>query len=308
MSSRTVVLLVAISLASPSLRAVAIDSVVGSFYPDRLAQLTTREGTLPLRYQAFEETSFGEPGQSYVVATYTNGGYGAVRVLKKVQDGWVLAAEPAFVGFFGTYPRVELRDVTGDGIPEVVASFDNTRGDEAWIFQWRGSSLTLISPYTEINDTRYTKLTDVEFLDVDGDGLVELIDKKVDGTGDDASDVDTLYKWVDGHLVAAGSIVYRGIFNRAKNVPETETEEFDVAAGATRYQLTVVNGGLRGAGHRTSSAEITLNGVTVVAPSQFNQQSAVIVSPVTLQSENHITARVAGEPGGQIAIVITPAP
>jgi hypothetical protein len=113
---------------------------------------------------------------------------------------------------------------------------------------------------------------------------------------------------VDGRLVEAGPIAYRGFFGRASAEPRTTSDSFDTTDLTQKYRLIVVNGGLRGPTHRTSSAQVALNGAVVVPPSSFNQLQAAITVPVALQTENQITARLAGEPGSQIAVVIVPVP
>jgi len=311
MNARMMLLSVITSLfVAPCVRAASLDAVVASFFPNRLVQLTNDEGTSPLRYQSYESTSFDEPDQSYIVATYTNGFYGAVRVLKSVAGGWVLAAEPSFDGMTGKFPEVVLRDVTGDGTPEVIAAFADERGERDWIFQWQNHELKLISPTVTVDNTRFSELSNVELLDTDEDGVPEVIDAKriTDGSGD-ASPVDTLLKWSNDHFAVVGQIAYRGIFNRGlKGQPSLQRDTFSLAQPAPHYQLTVINGGMRGAKYRTSSAEIRLNGILVVPASEFNQQRAVITVPVTLAEENSISVSVAADLGSQIAIVLMPTP
>jgi hypothetical protein len=69
--------------------------------------------------------------------------------------------------------------------------------------------------------------------------------------------------------------------------------------------MTIVNGGAPSA-KRISSGTISLNGITVVKPNQFNNNVAKIVVPVNLVANNSITVDLRSAPSGQIFIWISP--
>src|SRR5439155_17461215 len=80
------------------------------------------------------------------------------------------------------------------------------------------------------------------------------------------------------------------------------TETFQ-HCGTAPCQLVIVNGNANGS-NRISSASISLNGVQVVGPSDFNQQVARIVKPVTLTDNNQLTISLASKPGSFLTISV----
>jgi RHS repeat-associated protein len=73
----------------------------------------------------------------------------------------------------------------------------------------------------------------------------------------------------------------------------------------TQYTLKVFNGGLQDTQTElVSSGFVTVNGVQVVGPSNFNQNVAEVDVPVTLQGSNTIAVQVRGQPGGLLTIEI----
>lgn len=92
---------------------------------------------------------------------------------------------------------------------------------------------------------------------------------------------------------------------RSTGAPVTVTDTFAVLNPATQFTLRVTNGGLvDGQYELVSSSVITLNGVQVVGPSNFNQHVTVLSVPITLQATNEIDVQVRGKPGGAIAVEV----
>src|SRR5947209_615244 len=78
-------------------------------------------------------------------------------------------------------------------------------------------------------------------------------------------------------------------FVRKPGPPVDVERRFTVQNPKSRtYTLHIDNGGSRGQFARVSSAVITLNGVKVVKPNDFNQTVAVIEKPITLRSNNEL--------------------
>src|ERR1051326_2760183 len=67
------------------------------------------------------------------------------------------------------------------------------------------------------------------------------------------------------------------------------------------FTLNIANGD-RDGGNRVSSAQITLNGVQVFGPSDFNQNIANLQASVNLQSVNQLTVELASKPGSFIEV------
>src|SRR5438876_6503174 len=92
---------------------------------------------------------------------------------------------------------------------------------------------------------------------------------------------------------------------RGTGAPVTVTDTFAVLNPATQYTLKAFNGGLQNTQTElVSSSVVTLNGVQVLGPSNFNQNVSEVDVPVTLQSSNTISVQVRGQPGGTLTILI----
>jgi hypothetical protein len=67
-------------------------------------------------------------------------------------------------------------------------------------------------------------------------------------------------------------------FVRSSGKPTDVIRTFTVANPNSSYTLRIDNGGLNGKFRRVSSGVITLNGIEVVRPNDFNQNVAVILT------------------------------
>jgi hypothetical protein len=94
---------------------------------------------------------------------------------------------------------------------------------------------------------------------------------------------------------------------RGKGGPITVTNAFTVLNTDTTYTLKIYNSGLEAdeANYKqVSSLVISLNGIQVVGPNEFNQNISLIEKPVTLLLSNEISVELRGKPGGAITVVI----
>jgi len=92
---------------------------------------------------------------------------------------------------------------------------------------------------------------------------------------------------------------------RGTGAPVTVTDNFSVLNPATQYTLKAFNGGLQNSETElVSSSVVTLNGVQVLGPSDFNQNVAEVDVPVTLHASNTISVQVRGQPDGVLTILI----
>ena len=106
---------------------------------------------------------------------------------------------------------------------------------------------------------------------------------------------------------AAGTFTPFGpqTYVRGTGAPVTVTKTFSVLNPNTQYTLRVHNGGLTNSPtDLVSSTTIIVNGVTVVAPNDLNQNVTEVDKPVTLQASNQIAVQVRGAPGGRLAVDI----
>jgi len=108
-----------------------------------------------------------------------------------------------------------------------------------------------------------------------------------------------------GNVCAAEFTVFGPVtFERGKGKPAAETAAFAGPAGGQDFMLKIINGDDQGK-NRVSAASVTLNGSQLVKTSDFNQQTAEIVKPVFLESNNELSVIIEGIPGSFITINIT---
>lgn len=93
-------------------------------------------------------------------------------------------------------------------------------------------------------------------------------------------------------------------FVRSTGQPSPVTRNFSVLNPRTTYTLHINNGGLQGEFARVSSAVITLNGVQIAGPNDFNQTVTMIDKPVTLLSTNTLALELRSQPGSGIGLQI----
>src|SRR5579864_1299596 len=94
-------------------------------------------------------------------------------------------------------------------------------------------------------------------------------------------------------------------YTRGTGAPVTVTSNFSVANTNTQFTLKAFNGGLENTSTElVSSTVVTLNGVQVLGPSNFNQNVTEVDVPVTLQGSNTLDVQVRGQPGGLLTIEI----
>ena len=192
-----------------------------------------------------------------IVAAYTTGEAGAVRVLR-ASDGAV-AYEVPYHTLLGRAPHVDVMDLDGDGNREAVVSFAEQRGASVyWLFHWTGTKLELVSPTTEgPNGEPVSELTDIQFVDLSGDGKLVLIDEKVANEVVDADglrsvdQVLTMYVQHDGVFGSPTPIRFIRRYTRGKGAPKEKT--FVIPGGQPcDCTLRVINGD-GGGSHRLAA-------------------------------------------------------
>ncbi|MGH7831720.1 MAG: hypothetical protein ACREP8_16260, partial [Candidatus Binatia bacterium] len=104
-----------------------------------------------------------------------------------------------------------------------------------------------------------------------------------------------------GNFVAFGPQSY----TRGSGSPVTVTNSFAVLNPNTTYTLKIYNSGLTdGEFEKVSSSVISLNGVQIAGPNEFNQKVALIEKPVVLAANNQLSVELRGKPGGGITLQI----
>src|SRR5574341_1102489 len=107
--------------------------------------------------------------------------------------------------------------------------------------------------------------------------------------------------------VFPGSFVVFGPQNyiRGSGNPVPVTNIFTVLNPNTTYTLQIYNGGLvDGEFEKVSSSVITMNGVQIVGPNEFNQNVALVEKPITVTANNQLSVELRGKPGGGVTIQI----
>jgi len=183
-----VVLLVVLLAWSCAAQDVTQAEIVRQFFPPRLVSGSDLKagfalGTLDSDFVAtdFDKSNNGNAGRKYLVAAYSNAWRGAVRVLQRNGNDWSLASETPIRA--GGVRGIELRDLDGDGIPEIAVTFTATAGrfEATWLFQWSGSRLiSLLDAPGKASATTNPSPFDIDdYLDLDGDGKSEVIARTV---------------------------------------------------------------------------------------------------------------------------------
>ena len=94
-------------------------------------------------------------------------------------------------------------------------------------------------------------------------------------------------------------------FIRTAGEPVTVTSEFTALSANNACTLTIMNGGLQdGEFEPVSSSIISLNGMQVVGPSEFNQKVTVIEKSVEISTGNELSVEVRGKTGGALTLQI----
>ena len=92
------------------------------------------------------------------------------------------------------------------------------------------------------------------------------------------------------------------VFVRGTGQPVTDTMYFSVPDSTWEYTILVQNGVPDSI--RVSSATISINGIVIIAPNEFNQNVSEITKPLRLRKDNQVTVRLTSKPGGTITVAI----
>jgi hypothetical protein len=302
---------------------VTDQDIAGQFFPQRLVdesnEIFNQGGPRPSRNMDFVVADLNGVGASdFIIVAYTNGFSGAIRVLRKQSSTAFLVAEPDLPTLGGIIPKVELVDIDNNRRPEVIVSFSSARGSAAdWVFKWNGTALVLIGPTSGENENRHvsTLLSEAAFIDLDGDGILEIVNSPQLGpVANDETELnpDQINKFevfkFDGNIYGIWkSLNFIHTFIRSNGGPVEGIRQFSVSRSNISYMLKILNGDA-GGNNRVSSALVRLNGRTVVDPERFGQEVSEIITPVTLQSSNSLSVELRSAPGSQMTITIEPRP
>jgi hypothetical protein len=285
-----------------SAQAESDDELAARYFPGDLAQKANevaRAGGATRRSWSVAATSFAGGGSSDLVVAYTNSYGGAVRVLRRSGSQVTVAEAPRFPSMGGPECAVELIDIDGDGVMEVLAMFSGAAGGtRSWIFRWTGSGLAVIGPSTTDGAQPSSALGEPTFRDLDGDHVLEAIDSSLDEAGHMAY---SIFKLVGESFVLWKQPAFYGQFARDGQRFTLAKERFQGGLGT--HRLFVVNG--NGDTGRVRSGVIRVNGNIVVRPCQFGKETAFIDVPVSLTGNtDDLEVEIRGSAAGEIALMI----
>jgi len=286
-----------------------LQAVVDRFIPHKL--LVQEAGfAKPNIRSAFVTTNFSsgndESGQKYVVAAYSNGTEGAVSVLQRHGQDWIVVSTTE-IGENVTFPGVQLRDLDGDRRPEIISSFLISPGDRrgSWIFAWDDEANALVSMEADPESSTETEGGGIveRFVDLDGDDKLEIVRVGAieygyveDADGDPgplrpSGEVRYFTERLRGRVYEPWKdLAFYGSFAPiAKNRPDSVT--FVAAQPGHDYLLRVASSGGCKSPH-IRSAEVRLNGALIAGPTHFNAKTCVIQLPVLLLQENTLTVQI----------------
>lgn len=105
-------------------------------------------------------------------------------------------------------------------------------------------------------------------------------------------------------LFAQENIVFgSAVYERSAGKPITEKITFTSPTSGTDFMMKIHNGDDHG-NHRVSSGTVTLNGIQIAGPSDFNQSIEWIERTVSINSMNELSVNLASPPGSFITITI----
>jgi hypothetical protein len=261
----------------------------------------------------------GSGRASYIVAAFSNGFSGAVAVLARQGTSAFQVAAPRFPLMMGIQPHVRLLDVDRDGRPEVIVSFSSAKGLNAeWVLRWKGGTLEPMGPGdADADGDATTLLHDALFIDLDGDGTLEIVNTPDESPDNDAVEYE-VYALAGGRYTETQTLVFFDTFARpAKSAmattgrddpngqPDVITTDFVVADPTRKYEMRIVNGDDAG-GHRVTSGDIRVNGVRVAVSEVFGGKRRVVIVPIAVAASNTIRATLRGPRGAWLTVAINP--
>jgi hypothetical protein len=280
--------------------ATSDDQIVASFFPDSLLSDPGLKGALPKeKLYSFLRADLDATGSTdYIVAAYYNGGHDALRVLRVTPTGTSAAADfdPGYIG--GALATLSVVDLDGDGKPEIIMSIPGSRYTQDWIFKWAAGALKLFGPLElDARGRPHTTLFGLTLLDIDGDGIPELLTPDTGHPG-----TTTVLKLVNGAYAQRPPLVFQYRLTRGSGPPDALDTGVTVSPG--NYTVTIVNGDSHGL-NRSTAAYLEINGVVLFPESAFRKADRALSATLALHNTNELYFELRSAPGSEITIAIT---
>lgn len=286
------------------------DALVARFYPSSIKLRNGAPVPIGELQEAHVSVDLDHSGQQFIVALYANDDDAVLEVLSAQSEGSLLAADTE-TKLPGGNPSLRLLDVDGDGRLDIIATIGMRRGGDAvWIYRWSGSQLLRVHRAGG-RDGWDDMFADPTFLDLDGDGVLEIVEHTVSKDVDD----DGAERWTAAYRVFALSQgAYHetapadrlAIFSRGKGALKTVKNVFHVDDATASRRVVLVNGS-GDAAPRVASAVVKLNGRTVFSEKDFDEHADRLEAPATVVAgDNQLTVELRGAPGSCVTIIVMP--
>lgn len=291
-------------------------SIVDANYPAELiadfAKFATPQMTLDQSGNFVAGDLDGTGQTNYLVAGYTNGRKGAVRVIRKSGNNATVVAAPDFPGMGGHFIAVELIDLDADRRPEVIVQCSGMRAATHWIFKWSAGQLNVFGPSETVNGVIAPTTVNADYVDLDGDGVLEVVGyptlspRREDGTLESPGPVE-VFSVKNGTFTKSESpVLWYGEFARGKGEPVTEKQTFPARLSPGRYELRV-NSGDPQARNVVTAGEVHFNGQLVLGNNDFKNKKRELAVVVTPGDVNTVEVRLTSAPGTSLRVQVVKA-
>jgi hypothetical protein len=254
------------------------------------------------RGQALVRGSFPGGTGGDVVAAYTNGFGGAVRILRRDGQQVQIFDSPRFAPMGGSDCGVSLVDLEADGVPEIAASFGAPAGGHlTWLFRWTSTGLVFLGPSASNENGAVTSvLHEVTFRDFDGDGTLEAVDADQDDQG---NQLVRVFKLTNGIFTLWKQPLFYAEYSR-DGLRSTIVDATVQGPAGTRT-LSIMNGLPGRADTRLRSAVVAWNGAILVPATDFGTDVGALQVPVPLSGgADTLQVELRGSLDGHMAILI----
>lgn len=209
--------------------------------------------------------------------------------------------------------KVSLVDLDHAAVPEILVSLGGREQSDDWVFKWSGAGLVSISPSeASFGGGPCALLRDAAFVDLDGDGILEVISAPGYSTAPGSIEkprIYDMYKLVDGAYARSGSFEHFSLHGPLE--PHHAPDRFLIrtflaTSPGSPYVMTLASGDGRDE-PPVEKTEVRLNGELVPGVEKIGHKVRHLSIPVTVKGTNAIEVTVRGVEGSKLYVGIGPA-